>query len=264
MTDRPATPTGDAFADLDVVHAYRHRLDYPEALYARLLILAVGRKRALDLGCGTGKLAAGLAPHFAEVVALDPSQPMLAAARQEHAQRHRNIRWRCATGEDLPTEQPFDLAVAGASIHWMDPAVVFPKLAAALRPEGVIAIVDGDGPAQAEWWPAWQAVTRRWIVRLGGAEADEVYRRRMTAHEPWFDVAGAETFDASVTQPVEHLIAAQHSRATWARSAMGRDADLFDDELRKALNPYAVDGEVDFTLRSRAVWGRPRQAAKRP
>lgn len=46
---------------------------------------SVGRALALDFGCGVGRLTQGLALHFDEVIGVDISDPMLAAAREHNA-----------------------------------------------------------------------------------------------------------------------------------------------------------------------------------
>jgi SAM-dependent methyltransferase len=48
----------------------------------RLLAPFSGEERALDVGCGTGALAYALAPHVREVVGVDSSPDLLAAARE--------------------------------------------------------------------------------------------------------------------------------------------------------------------------------------
>jgi SAM-dependent methyltransferase len=48
----------------------------------RLLAPFSGEERALDVGCGTGALAYALAPHVREVVGVDSSAELLAAARE--------------------------------------------------------------------------------------------------------------------------------------------------------------------------------------
>lgn len=54
----------------------------------------------LDLGCGTGRYAGSLAQHFAaSVVAIDPSEKMLALARRKQAA---GVRYVHAAGEALP------------------------------------------------------------------------------------------------------------------------------------------------------------------
>lgn len=258
----PATPasavnTGAEFQDEGVARAYAHRTDYPPALYARLLALAPGRGRLLDLGCGPGKLGRALAARFDQVLAVDPSAAMLRLGRALDAGAHPNIVWIEATAEAAPLEAPVDLIVAGASVHWMDPARVFPRLASVLSPSGVMALIDGDGPAQAPWIEAWRGVVKDWVGRLGGVWDGPAHRALVSAHEPWFEAFGAETFTALAEQAVEDLIEAEHSRATWARSKMGERAGAFDADLRRVLEPYAQGGMVSFEVSTRLTWGRP-------
>lgn len=256
-TQASAVNTGAEFLDEDVARAYAHRTDYPPALHARLLELTPGRGRLLDLGCGPGKLGRGLAAQFEEVLAVDPSAAMLRLGRELDAGAHPNIAWIEATAEAAPIEAPLDLVVMGASVHWVDPARVFPKLASALTAGGLMALIDGDGPAQAPWIGAWRAVIRDWVGRLGGVWNGPAHQALMSAHEPWFERVGVETFTAQVEQAVDDLIEAEHSRASWARAKMGDLAGAFDAELRGVLEPHAQAGRVRFEVRTQLSWGRP-------
>ena len=122
----------------------------------------------------------------------------------------------------------------------------------------LMAIISGDGPAQSPWIESWQATIVEWVGHMGGTWNDAAHQSRTTAHEPWFETIGTETFTASVVQSVEDLIDAEHSRAMWARSKMGTRADEFDADLRTVLAPYANDGKVEFGVRSSLKWGRPK------
>ncbi|MES2340959.1 MAG: class I SAM-dependent methyltransferase [Pseudomonadota bacterium] len=258
-----ADNTGAEFEDEGVVAAYVHRTPYPPALFERLLALTPGRARLLDLGCGPGKLTLGLAPHFDEILAVDPSAAMLRLARDLDAGANPNIAWTPAFAEDVPLPPSIDLITAGASIHWMDAPRLFPRLAAAIAPDGVMAILGGDGPAQAPWIGAWQEVIKAWVGKLGGQWNGGDHQARLTGHQPWFDVAATETFTAPMTQSVDDLIEAEHSRATWARAKMGDLAAAFDADLRAVVAPYARDGQVAFEISSTLWWGYPR-ATPRP
>lgn len=250
--------TGSEFADEDVVSAYVHRTDYPAALYDRLLDLSSRRGSLLDLGCGPGQVTRRLALHFQQVTAVDPSAAMLRLARSLPGGEAHNIGWINATAEDAAFEPHIDLVVAAASIHWMDPPRLFPRLAQTLAPDGVMAILGGDGPAEAPWIEAWRGAIVDWVGRMGGVWNGAEHRARVAAHQPWFDVAGRETFTAPVTQAVDDLIEAEHSRATWARAKMGDRAAGFDADLRAVLAPYAEDGQATFIVSSTLAWGRPR------
>jgi SAM-dependent methyltransferase len=243
------------FEDEDVVTAYMHRPPYPDALIGRLLELIPVRGRVLDLGCGLGKLALALAPHVEEVIAVDRSAAMLRLAQALDAGDHPNVRWMHDRAEALDLDAPFDLAGAGAAIHWIDPAVLFPKLARWLAPGACLAIVEGDAPTAAPWIEAYHAVIHGWVERLGARWNDEAYQARATAHEAWIDVHGRETFAREVHHRIDDLIVAEHSRATWARRRMGALAEAFDADLRSALTPWATDGVVSYLMETRLVWG---------
>ncbi len=252
---QPNPRGGDAFDDPAVAAAYRYRPPYPDALFDFLAGLPVQRRRALDLGCGTGKLAHRLAASFAQVDAIDPSASMLAIADDG---RRQNISWILGRAEEAELAPSYDLVTAGASIHWMDHPIIFPRIAASLDPGGYIIIIEGDGAHDPPWQASWEAFLTRWIDRLGGEYDPAGYRSRMTAYRDWLDIAGARSFESEFSQPVEHFIECQHSRATWSRANMGADlAAAFDAELRDFLQPHAHNGDVHYRTHTTAVWGKP-------
>jgi SAM-dependent methyltransferase len=113
--------------------AFRPR--YPPALFAWLASVSPGRERAVDLGCGTGQASVGLAAHFAEVIAVDPSREQIA-----HAEPHARVSYRVAPAEatGLPNATA-DLVIAAQALHWFDLARLHPELARIARPGAVFA-----------------------------------------------------------------------------------------------------------------------------
>jgi trans-aconitate methyltransferase len=112
----------------------------------------------LDLGCGTGELAAAIAATGARVLALDSDPAMVAAARR----RLRDDRVLLADGHAFTLAEPVDAVFSNAALHWMPrPAQVIGRVRAALRPGGrfvaelggsgnIDAILDALGAALAE------------------------------------------------------------------------------------------------------------------
>src|SRR5512136_867133 len=96
-----------------------------------------------DLGCGTGSLAAALAPAVARVVGVDRSGDMLRAARRRTAGLD-NVELRRGTLEELPLEDgSCDAALLVLSLGWVaDPARALSEAARVVRPGGRVVLVD--------------------------------------------------------------------------------------------------------------------------
>jgi 2-polyprenyl-3-methyl-5-hydroxy-6-metoxy-1,4-benzoquinol methylase len=99
------------------------------------------RQRVLDVGCGTGILARELSRHFASVVGIDISEPMLAIARARWAAP--NIAYRREDANHLALEQTFDCIVSHTTFHHLqDVSETLRVLKASLEPRGRLILVD--------------------------------------------------------------------------------------------------------------------------
>jgi SAM-dependent methyltransferase len=98
-------------------------------------------ERILDLGCGDGALSVVIAASGAEVVGVDASPEMVAAAC-----RH-GVDARVMRGEALDFAGAFEAVFSNAALHWMDDlAAVFAGVARSLRPGGrFVAEMGGVG-----------------------------------------------------------------------------------------------------------------------
>jgi len=103
------------------------------ALGAPVLALLDPRpgERILDLGCGDGILTAKIADAGAEVVGVDASDDMIAAAQARGLDAH------IANGEVLTFGAEFDAIFSNAALHWMlDGKAVAAGVFRALKPGG--------------------------------------------------------------------------------------------------------------------------------
>jgi ubiquinone/menaquinone biosynthesis C-methylase UbiE len=161
MHDPPPTPRGnDAEGRLRrrygrIAVGYDRRwARYIEASVAETLdrLDQAERRRALDVGCGTGALierATRASP--ARFVGVDLSPEMLAAARARLGPRPELVAGSAAA---LPFRSgAFDLAVSTSALHhWDDPLPALREMERVLRPGGMVAITDWCGD--------------RWLERL--------------------------------------------------------------------------------------------------
>jgi SAM-dependent methyltransferase len=124
------------------------------AYYHRLLLqhLPPSCGRVLDVGCGAGELAAKLATRSDRVDALDRSATMV-----EHAKRVVPANVTCIVAdvldEPLP-ESAYDAIVSMTALHHMALDAALPRLAAALRPGGVLAVVALPRTDLLREWPS--------------------------------------------------------------------------------------------------------------
>lgn len=109
----------------------------------------------LDVGCGPGALTAHLRSVGAQVSAIDPSPPFVAAI----GERFPDIDVLTGTAEELPYDAAsFDAALAQLVVHFMsNPVVGISQMARVTRPGGVVAACVWDGPTGA-LAPFWDAV----------------------------------------------------------------------------------------------------------
>jgi ArsR family transcriptional regulator len=113
----------------------------------------------LDVGTGTGFIAAGLAPRAALVVAIDNSPAMLDVARDNLARlRIDNVELREGDLTELPLDgDSVDAAVANMVLHHAeDPAGMLAEMTRVVRPGGWVAITDAVEHAY-EWMRTEQA-----------------------------------------------------------------------------------------------------------
>ena len=189
-----------------------HNAHYHRWLLGRLPPAA---ERALDVGCGTGDLAAALARRIGHVDAIDRSAAMIAAARQDHPDV--DVNW---IGGDLldPAVRltDYDVVTAVASLHHLPLESALRRLRELLRPGGVLVVVGLSEPGTAVdvGWAVLGVVPNA-AVGAWRAIRRPIDSRRPNPAMPLVDAT--ETYDEIRTAATEILPGARIRRALFWR-----------------------------------------------
>ncbi len=105
-------------------------------------ILPIGGKRALDVGCGTGRHAVLLADRFSLVDAVDISEPMIRIASE--CRSRPNIRYRHGDVSTLLDDAKYDLILSVFAMHHVDDlTATLGRIRQLITPGGLVVLVDG-------------------------------------------------------------------------------------------------------------------------
>ncbi|NRA76457.1 MAG: class I SAM-dependent methyltransferase [Planctomycetes bacterium] len=152
------------------------------------------RRRALDIGCGSGILAEELSRHFDSVLAIDISEAMLRLARKKRSAP--NIHYRCADANALSIDGEFDLIASHTTFHHLENVQhTLRALISLLAPGGRLVVVD----VSREWKPPSSvSVLGSFIMavpnafRLGPSAAWRILR--FETSKEWLEHVAADRF----------------------------------------------------------------------
>ena len=142
MESQSARAGGRVFNEVPDLYD-RVRPTYPDELFADLVAISgIDRTSSvLEVGCGTGQATRSLAALGFSVTAVEPGAGMAGLARHRLAS-FENVRVETSTFEEWDDRgRRFDLLLAAASWHWVDPVVGWPRAHEVLRPGGWIALI---------------------------------------------------------------------------------------------------------------------------
>ncbi len=258
MTPKPEPWTQThaiAFQSARVAAAYKYRPTYPQEVFDTLATLMVDSpRRVLDIGCGTGILARPLT-HIADSVdAVDYSAAMIQVGKQLPDGDSPKLNWIVSSVEAASLEPPYALITAGASLHWMDWAIVMPRLHALLAPHAMLAIL-GVELAPFPWSAELRTLIQRYSLMNTWIDADLI--TELTARGYFIEVGRHTTASVTVTQPIDEYIESFHARASLSHERMSKEnSAAFDAELKALIQTYSSD-PIETNVVANIVWGHP-------
>lgn len=205
--------------------------------------LAGGVTSVLDLGCGTGLLAAAIAGSGATVAGVDPAAAMLDIARQRPGGGR--VTWVDGDARDIRLGQRFDLVVMTGHAFQVfladdDQRAVFATIAAHLSAQGRF-IFDSRNPRGQEWLEWSPRESRRMVEhpRHGQVESWNDY-----AHDP---DTGIVTYGTYYRLPSGELLAAKSQIRFSAQSHLAALIDEAGLKVDRWLGDWQGN---DFTATS--------------
>jgi SAM-dependent methyltransferase len=228
---------------------YRARPGWPGGLADRLAALAGGAGSvAADLGAGTGSLAIPLAERGLRVLAVEPSEGMLAVLRERIGSLP--VEPHLATAEETGLDAGVArLAVFADVLQWIDPDAAGREVSRIVSPGGAVAVVEAELSGSSFAEAVRECVQRanpRARPRPSGRTAQllSCAGARAGGREEWLheELLAPDRLDAVMRS------------LSLVGPALGPEA--LDALLAEARRLAGVHGGARWTRRVRLTWGR--------
>jgi SAM-dependent methyltransferase len=244
-----------------------YRLPYAEKLInsIRAELSLDGSGLLVDLGAGTGQVARGLRPYFAHVIAVEPELEMVEYGKARTERDSDEIEWRQGRAEnaDFPSGS-VDVLSSGNAFHRFDRPVVVGRAERWLAPGGAIVVLSSDSvwTGDEPWQQKLSEVIDVWLERSGaGARIPAGWERKDHHDEVLLQHAGfrrqaqqhaSQRHDWSV----DAIIGFLHATSFASRSALGKEIDAFDADVRRTLLACEPAGVFEQQVKFRALIAR--------
>jgi 2-polyprenyl-3-methyl-5-hydroxy-6-metoxy-1,4-benzoquinol methylase len=191
--------------DFDTLATHDQEVWSHNAYYHRWLLqqMPAHSQRALDVGCGAGRLTRALAQRAAAVDGVDLSPNMIDVA-QARSQAYTNISYQVADVLAWPTDgRRYDVIVSVAVLHHLDLGAALARFAELLNVGGVLAMID---LYQAETLADWATMASAIPIHLA---------LRAWHRVPAYNKAERAAWEVHVAH--DHYLTIRHARQAAAR-----------------------------------------------
>ena len=181
------------------------RPGYPEGLFDDVVSLSgiPAGGRILEIGCGTGQATVPFARRGYQILCIELGDNMAAIARR-NLKGYPQAEVRTGAFEESSLQEgPFDLAISATAFHWLDPAVAYPKAAAALRDGGSLALfwnVHVHSDASEGFFEAAQRIYEREAPEIVGPEDYKGLPRPHEVHDRTEEIQNTDLIGSIITR----------------------------------------------------------------
>lgn len=206
-------------------------------------------ERILDVGCGTGQLAATVAEVGAKIVGLDASQPMIDQARRNYP----GLEFITGDVRTMAFSQEFDAVYSNAVLHWVhEAAQAAHAMATALKPGGRLVVeLGGQGNIAALLDVVYQALEEMGVANP--AHLNPWYFPSLGAYCSQLETAGLEVRQAMLFPRPTPLDGGAGALSNWfAMFGNAFTRELSEDSREQFLR--LVEARAAHELLHDGVW----------
>jgi SAM-dependent methyltransferase len=184
--------------------------------------------KVLEVGGGSGLATRELVLSGSQVVALEPGVNLAALLEQEVP----GVSVMRSRLEDAPLpDAAFDSAVAATSMHWVDLSIGLPRLHAALRPGGLLAVfrnIFGDVSSGSQFRDHVDRIVSRRQGGTGGLPADSRPTMSELGAEGLFLPMRSERWKWDIELTTKQVTALFRTFSNWTEEEVGEIAAAAD------------------------------------
>ena len=228
---------------------YPARVPYLRSFFSQLGdVLGLTKESfVLDLACGSGELAVGLAPYCGSVLGVDRSGEMLALRRALPG----NVRLQQAElhSDALQLSRPANLVTIGRALHYLNSESLLTLLESATHPSASILICNSQIHRTTPWAGRYHALIAKFVEPI---KHPDFYGLQFFSNTGWLPVRRPQAV-GTVRCKVDQLLYNALSYPRYADVLLKHKRE-FGEQLRELFEPFQLPGgRVSATILSDGV-----------